>query len=97
MHPSGHQSVFETADGGVVLAGQVIYSKAEYEHLHAANTVFEDDPPPDPEQYLASAAPLMHPQPRRVHLSHAPQCGSRSANLGPELTFRGSFRQGSKI
>jgi hypothetical protein len=48
MHPSGHQSVFETADGGVVLAGQVIYSKAEYEHLQAANTVFEDEPPARP-------------------------------------------------
>ena len=48
-HSPGHQSVvFDTADGGVVLAGQAIYSKAEYEHLQATNTVSEDDPPPEP-------------------------------------------------
>ena len=70
-HSPGHQSVvFDTADGGVVLAGQAIYSRAEYEHLEATNTVSEDDPPPDPEQYLASAARLMQLQPRRVHFSH---------------------------
>src|SRR3954447_10306392 len=45
-HSPGHQSVvFDTADGPVVLAGQAIYSKAEYEHLRATNTVSEDDPP----------------------------------------------------
>ena len=70
-HSPGHQSVvFDTADGGVVLAGQAIYSRAEYEHLQATDTVSEDDPPPDPEQYLASAARLMQLQPRRVHFSH---------------------------
>jgi hypothetical protein len=30
----------------------------------------KDDPPPDPEQYLASAARLMQLQPRRVQFSH---------------------------
>ena len=70
-HSPGHQSVvFDTADGAVVLAGQAIYSKAEYEQLQATNTVSENDPPPDPEQYLASAARLMQLQPRRVHFSH---------------------------
>src|SRR3954454_16026003 len=55
-HSPGHQSVvFDTADGLVVLAGQAICSKAEYEHLQATNTVSEDDPRPAPEQYLASA------------------------------------------
>jgi hypothetical protein len=52
-------------------AGQAIESKAEHEQLHATNTVSESDPsPPDPEQYLASAAQLMQLQPRRVHFSH---------------------------
>ena len=38
-HSPGHQSVvYDTADGAVVLAGQAIYSKAEYDHLQATNT-----------------------------------------------------------
>ena len=70
-HSPGHQSlVFETADGLVALAGQAIYSKAEYEHLQTAGTVSTDDPPPDPERYLASAKRLMDLRPRRVHFSH---------------------------
>ncbi len=70
-HSPGHQSVvFDTSDGAVVLAGQAIYSKAEYEHLQATNAVSDDDPPPDPERYLASAARLMQLKPRRVHFSH---------------------------
>jgi N-acyl homoserine lactone hydrolase len=70
-HSPGHQSVvFETADGVVVLAGQAIYARAEYEHLKVRSTVSDDDPPPDPQQYLASAARLMQLQPRRVHFSH---------------------------
>ena len=72
-HSPGHQSlVIDTHDGTVVLAGQAIYSKAEYDHLRGAGTVPEDDPPPDPEQYLASAGRLMQLQPRRVHFSHDP-------------------------
>ncbi|HEY2812394.1 MAG TPA: N-acyl homoserine lactonase family protein [Acidimicrobiales bacterium] len=70
-HSPGHQSVvFDTAAGAVVLAGQAIYSKAEYEHLQATNTVCETDPSPDLDQYLASAARLMKLQPHRVHFSH---------------------------
>ena len=70
-HSPGHQSVvFDTADGGFLLAGQAIYSNAEYEQLRATDTISEDDRPPDLEQYLASAARLMQLQPRRVHFSH---------------------------
>jgi len=70
-HSPGHQSVvFDTPEGVVVLAGQAVYSKAEYEHLTSTPTVSDDDPPPDPERYLASAARLMQLQPRRVHFSH---------------------------
>jgi N-acyl homoserine lactone hydrolase len=70
-HSPGHQSVvYDTADGPVVLAGQAIYSKAEYDQLQATTAVSEDDPPPDPEQYLASATRLMQLRPRRVHFSH---------------------------
>jgi glyoxylase-like metal-dependent hydrolase (beta-lactamase superfamily II) len=70
-HSPGHQSVvFETADGAVALAGQAIYSKREYEHLQSAGTVSSEDPPPDPDRYLASARRLMELRPRRVHFSH---------------------------
>lgn len=70
-HSPGHQSVvFETGDGLVALAGQAIYSRREYEHLRAAGTVSSDDPPPDPERYLASATRLLGLRPRRVHFSH---------------------------
>jgi glyoxylase-like metal-dependent hydrolase (beta-lactamase superfamily II) len=69
-HSPGHQSVvFETTDGLVALAGQAIYSKREYEHLQTAGTVSSDDPPPDPERYLASATRVMELRPRRVHFS----------------------------
>src|SRR4051794_36096769 len=55
-HSPGHQSVmFDSSDGLVALAGQAIYSRREYEHLQAAGTVSSEDPPPDPQQYLASA------------------------------------------
>jgi glyoxylase-like metal-dependent hydrolase (beta-lactamase superfamily II) len=70
-HSPGHQSVvFDTADGAIVLAGQAIYSKAEYLYLQERNAVSEVDPPPNPELYLASAARLMQLRPRRVHFSH---------------------------
>jgi N-acyl homoserine lactone hydrolase len=70
-HTPGHQSlVVETGGGAVALAGQAIYSRAEYEHLRTTGAVPEDDPPPDPAQYLASAARLIELRPRRVHFSH---------------------------
>ena len=70
-HSPGHQSlVFDTADGVVALAGQAVYSKAEYEHLAGGGAVSTDDPPPDPDQYLASATRVIELQPRRVHFSH---------------------------
>jgi glyoxylase-like metal-dependent hydrolase (beta-lactamase superfamily II) len=70
-HAPGHQSVIlDTADGPVALAGQAIYSRAEYEHVRASGRLREEDPPPDPAQYLTSAMRLIELQPRRVHFSH---------------------------
>ena len=70
-HSPGHQSVaVDTTDGVVALAGQAIYSKAEYEHIHTTGTTTDDDPPPDPAQYVASAMRLIELGPRRVHFSH---------------------------
>jgi glyoxylase-like metal-dependent hydrolase (beta-lactamase superfamily II) len=70
-HTPGHQSlVLETRGGTVALAGQAIYSKAEYEHIRRTGTTTEGDPPPDPAQYLASAARLVGLRPHRVYFSH---------------------------
>ena len=70
-HTGGHQSVvLDEADRPVVLAGQAIYSKEEYEHLTEHRTLTHDDPPPDPSGYLASANRILGLRPRRVHFSH---------------------------
>lgn len=70
-HSPGHQSlVLDTAAGTVALAGQAMYSKTEYEHIRTTGTATEEDPPPDPAQYLASATRLIGLRPRRVYFSH---------------------------
>lgn len=70
-HTGGHQSlVLDGGDAPVVLAGQAIYAKAEYDHIAAHGTLLDDDPPPDPERYLASARRIIELRPRRVHFSH---------------------------
>ena len=70
-HTAGHQSVvLDTQDGIVALAGQAIYSKGEYEHVQTTGATTDEDPPPDPAQYLASAMRLIELRPRRVHFSH---------------------------
>ena len=72
-HTAGHQSVVvDTNDGIVALAGQAIYCEAEYRHIQTTGTTNDDDPPPDPAQYLASAMRLVELGPRRVHFSHDP-------------------------
>jgi N-acyl homoserine lactone hydrolase len=73
-HTIGHQSVVvETNAGPVVLAGQAIYSKAEYDHIVTTSTVPPEDPAPDPERYLASAQRLIALRARRVYFSHDAQ------------------------
>jgi len=70
-HSPGHQSlVLDTKGGTIALAGQAMYSKAEYEHIRTTGTTTEEDPPPDPAQYLASATRLIGLRPRRVYFSH---------------------------
>lgn len=70
-HTSGHQSVvLDETDRPVVLAGQAIYSRAEYEHIADRGTLTNDDPPPDRGDYLASANRILGLRPRRVHFSH---------------------------
>ena len=70
-HTSGHQSVvLDVKEGIVVLVGQAIYSKAEYEDIQTTATTSGEDPPPDPARYLASAMQLIRLRPRRVYFSH---------------------------
>jgi glyoxylase-like metal-dependent hydrolase (beta-lactamase superfamily II) len=79
-HTPGHQSLLvDTADGPVVLAGQAIYSKAEYDHIRLTGEVPPDDPAPDPDWYLTSARQLIDLQPRRVHFSHDSNVWDREA------------------
>jgi glyoxylase-like metal-dependent hydrolase (beta-lactamase superfamily II) len=70
-HTRGHQSlVLDRTDRPVVLAGQAIYSKAEYEHIADRGALIDDDPPPDDDEYLASANRILELRPQRVHFSH---------------------------
>ncbi|MGP8009340.1 MAG: N-acyl homoserine lactonase family protein [Acidimicrobiales bacterium] len=70
-HTSGHQSlVIDTSEGIVVLAGQAIYSKAEFEHIRTNGAASESDEPLDSDRYLASARRLIEMGPRRVYFSH---------------------------
>lgn len=70
-HSPGHQSlVIDTPEGTIALAGQAIYSRAEYEHIRTIGAAPEDDPPPDPAEYLESAERIIELEPRRVYFSH---------------------------
>ena len=81
-HTVGHQSlVLDTKDGTVALAGQAMYSKAEYEHIRTTGTTLDDDPPPDPEVYLASAARLIDLRPR-------PSTSATTGRSGTRVTRR---------
>ena len=68
--PAVPQRVLGNLVRRVVLAGQAMYSKAEYEHIRTTGTNTEEDPPPDPAKYLASATRLIALRPRRVYFSH---------------------------
>lgn len=83
-HTPGHQSlVVETTAGRVVLAGQAIYSKAEYDFVRQARTLPTEDPPPDPERYLTSALRLIELQAREVRFSHDRAVWSETARTRP--------------
>jgi N-acyl homoserine lactone hydrolase len=70
-HAPGHQSLtINTSGGTVALAGQAIYSQAEFDYIRATGAAQSVDPPPDPVQYLASATRIIGLAPRRVYFSH---------------------------
>lgn len=83
-HTTGHQSVVvETTGGRVVLAGQAIYCRAEYDQIRTTGEAPLDDPPPDPEQYLASAERLIALDARRVFFSHDREVWEAKEAAGP--------------
>ena len=70
-HTPGHQSlVVETERGLAVLAGQAVYSAAEFEQIRRTGRLEGNDPPPDPEAYRASAQRLLALHPHTVYFSH---------------------------
>jgi N-acyl homoserine lactone hydrolase len=70
-HTPGHQSlVVDTKDGVLALAGQAVYSCAQYEQTAQHGDVPLDDLPDDPDSYVASARRLIELRPTRVHFSH---------------------------
>jgi N-acyl homoserine lactone hydrolase len=70
-HTPGHQSLLvETATGLAVLAGQAVYSAAEFEAIRTTGQLSGNDPPPDPDAYLASAQRLIALRPQAVYFSH---------------------------
>ena len=72
-HAPGHQSlVIETPEGTVVLAGQAVQSRAEWEG--ATDTASSGEPSaPDRDAYVASVLRLRALEPMRVHFAHDPQ------------------------
>jgi N-acyl homoserine lactone hydrolase len=72
-HAPGHQSlVIETSDGTVVLAGQAVQSRAEWEG--ASDTATSGEPSaPDRDAYVRSVLRLRALEPIRVHFAHDPQ------------------------
>lgn len=72
-HAPGHQSlVIETPDGTVVLAGQAVQSRAEWEG--ASDEAASGEPSaPDRDAYVRSVLRLRALEPMRVHFAHDPQ------------------------
>lgn len=70
-HTPGHQSVTVQTDAGLVLlAGQAVQSRAEFEHLHRTNELPDGNAPANPAAYLASARRLISRNAARVYFSH---------------------------
>jgi len=77
-HSPGHQSlVLETAEGAVVLAGQALQSRAEWEG--ATDEASSGAPrAPDRDAYAASVRRLRALEPVRVHFAHDPAVWERA-------------------
>jgi N-acyl homoserine lactone hydrolase len=71
-HTAGHQSLLmATVEGPVILAGQAIYSRMEYDFIRTNGKVPPEDPAQDfPQDYSDSALRLIRLRSRRVFFSH---------------------------
>lgn len=79
-HTQGHQSLaITTSAGPLLLAGQAIYSRVEYEYIREHGTLPPDSAEDDPSAYLASAQRLLGLRPRRVLFSHDGEAWDGSA------------------
>lgn len=80
-HSPGHQSlVAEAPDGKVVLAGQAVQSRREWEG--ATDPASSGEPTAPVNGYAASVARLRALEPVRVHFAHDPSIWARSPRLG---------------
>jgi glyoxylase-like metal-dependent hydrolase (beta-lactamase superfamily II) len=72
-HTPGHQSVLiEGGDGLIIIAGQALQSRAEYDSLQTRGVLPPGSAAPDLPAYEASARMLVDCSPRRVYFSHDP-------------------------
>jgi glyoxylase-like metal-dependent hydrolase (beta-lactamase superfamily II) len=77
-HSPGHQSlVVETSAGSVVLAGQAVQSRAEWEGATGRPDSGEPDDPDRRQVYVASVRRLRALEPVRVHFAHDPAVWER--------------------
>ncbi len=80
-HSPGHQSlVAEASDGKVVLAGQAVQSRREWEG--ATDPASSGEPSARASGYATSVARLRALDPVRVHFAHDPSIWARSPDVG---------------
>ncbi|HEX6843558.1 MAG TPA: MBL fold metallo-hydrolase [Actinomycetota bacterium] len=76
-HTAGHQSlVVDTGEGSIVLAGQAVQSRAEWDGATGEESSGYPNAP-DPDAYAASVARLRALDPVRVHFAHDPSIWER--------------------
>ncbi len=76
-HTAGHQSlVIDTPDGAIVLAGQAVQSRAEWQGAEGPDASGRSSAP-DPDAYARSVDRLRALDPVRVHFAHDPSIWQR--------------------
>ena len=76
-HTAGHQSlIVDTAEGTVVLAGQAVQSRDEWQGAGGSQASGQSSAP-DPDAYARSVERLRLLDPVRVHFAHDPSIWQR--------------------
>jgi N-acyl homoserine lactone hydrolase len=76
-HTAGHQSlIVDTAEGTIVLAGQAVQSRAEWQGAGGSQASGQSSAP-DPDAYARSVERLRLLAPVRVHFAHDPSIWQR--------------------